>query len=389
MRLIRFPLLVLPLLVSLFPVQANAVKAQQAIVASAEPASGSVVCPPGVYAAPPDDCLPLGPSEYLNQLAQTGITLPIPPIPDYPYSYDLNNLPYVYFKVTDQGAPVFGSMGDAAANANPINYLNPGELYVSYIDREETDGGVVYQLRSGVWIRGDGGRLSVPVFQGQLFSSTPRNTFGWVLGTIPVYSAPGFSSPQTGRSYYRYNMVQIFATAQADSVTWDMIGPDQWLEGRHVGSVTPRSSPPDGVPADRWIEVNLQEQTLAVYENERLVFATLVSSGVTPFWTRPGVFQIQTKKPTETMTKAYAPGDPDFYYIEDVPWTMYFDESRALHGAYWHNGFGYPRSHGCVNLSVGDSHWLFDWANVGDYVYVFDPSGQTPTDPSLYGSGAP
>ena len=41
----------------------------------------------------------------------------------------------------------------------------------------------------------------------------------------------------------------------------------------------------------------------------------------------------------------------DFYYLEDVPWTMYFDEARALHGAYWHNGFGYPHSHGCVNLS--------------------------------------
>jgi hypothetical protein len=342
-----------------------------------------------VYATPPDGCLPLGPSQYLDQLAQTGITLPIPPLPDYPYGSDLNTLPYAYFKVTDQGAPVLGSMGDAAANANPINYLNPGELYVSYIDREETDGGVVYQLRSGVWIRGDGGRLSVPVFQGQLFSSTPHNAFGWVLGTVPVYSAPGLESPQTGQTYYRYNMVQVFATAQANGETWDMIGPDQWLEGREVGSVTPRSSRPDGVPADRWIEVNLQEQTLAVYDKNQLVFATLVASGVDPFWTRPGVFQIQTKKPTETMTKAFTPGDPDFYYIEDVPWTMYFDESRALHGAYWHNGFGYPRSHGCVNLSVGDSHWLFDWANVGDYVYVYDPSGLTPTDPNKYGAGAP
>jgi len=382
-------LLVFPLLVGSFAAAAPVVKAQSASTSMPEPADGSVVCPPGVYATPPDGCLPLGPSAYLTQLAQTGITLPLTRLPDYPPSYDLNNLDYVYFKVQDQGTAIYNSMADASASTNAVRYFNPGELYVSYVDREETPGGVVYQLRSGVWIRGDGGRLAVPVFQGVQFSSTPRNAFGWVLEPVPVYAAPGLESPKTGDMYYRYNMVQIYATVQADGETWDMIGPDQWLEGRQVGSVTPRSSRPDGVPADRWIEVNLQEQTLAVYDKDQLVFATLVSTGVTPFWTRPGVFQIQVKKPTETMTKAYTPGDPDYYYIEDVPWTMYFDQERALHGAYWHNDFGYVRSHGCVNLSVGDSHWLYDWANVGDYVYVYDPSGQTPTDPSRYGAGAP
>jgi lipoprotein-anchoring transpeptidase ErfK/SrfK len=89
------------------------------------------------------------------------------------------------------------------------------------------------------------------------------------------------------------------------------------------------------------------------------------------------------------MSGATAADRSDYYYLEDVPWTMYYDEARAFHGAYWHNSFGYPRSHGCVNLSLGDSHWLFDWAAVGDYVYVYDPSGRTPTDPSLFGSGAP
>ena len=68
---------------------------------------------------------------------------------------------------------------------------------------------------------------------------------------------------------------------------------------------------------------------------------------------------------------------------------MYFDEDRALHGAYWHNQFGQQLSHGCVNLSLGDSHWLYNWANDGDTVYVYDPSGRTPEDPSLYGAGAP
>ncbi|WP_298005425.1 L,D-transpeptidase, partial [Anaerolinea sp.] len=77
----------------------------------------------------------------------------------------------------------------------------------------------------------------------------------------------------------------------------------------------------------------------------------------------------------------------DFYYLEDVPWTMYFDQARALHGAYWRAWYGFPGTHGCVNLSIGDSAWLFQWAKEGDWVYVWDPSGQTPTDPSLYTQG--
>ncbi len=79
----------------------------------------------------------------------------------------------------------------------------------------------------------------------------------------------------------------------------------------------------------------------------------------------------------------------DFYYLQDVPWTMYFDEARALHATYWHTLFGYTQSHGCVNLSPGDARWLYEWAEIGDYVYVHDPSGQTPTDGDYYGPGAP
>ncbi len=66
---------------------------------------------------------------------------------------------------------------------------------------------------------------------------------------------------------------------------------------------------------------------------------------------------------------------------------MYYDGPRALHGAYWRVKFGYELSHGCVNMSVGDAHWLYDWVNVDDWVYVWDPSGETPTDPAFYQEG--
>ena len=73
--------------------------------------------------------------------------------------------------------------------------------------------------------------------------------------------------------------------------------------------------------------MNLAEQTLAVYQDHRLVFATMIASGVEPFWTRPGSYQIYSKVESETMRN----NDPsDFYYLENVPWTMYFDGPRAL-----------------------------------------------------------
>jgi lipoprotein-anchoring transpeptidase ErfK/SrfK len=147
------------------------------------------------------------------------------------------------------------------------------------------------------------------------------------------------------------------------------------------------TTPPAGVTNGRWIEVNLYDQTVSVYDNSQLVFATMVATGVEPFYTQPGLFQIYSKKATETMSGAFEPDRSDYYYLQDVPWTMYYDQARALHAAYWRAWFGYEQSHGCVNLSLGDANWLFQWAKEGDWVYVWDPSGQTPTDPDYYGAG--
>jgi len=108
-----------------------------------------------------------------------------------------------------------------------------------------------------------------------------------------------------------------------------------------------------------------------------------------PFYTQPGVFQIYQKLDLETMQGAFEADRSDYYYLQDVPWTMYFDQARALHAAYWRTYFGYPQSHGCVNLSPGDANWLYQWAQEGDTVWVHDPSGRTPTDEDYYGPGAP
>ena len=389
----RQTLLTILLLLVLVPTPGIPVAAQGNDPAEVEPVSGSVVCPPGVYPSAPSDCLPIGPSEYMTHVASENIPYPILPLPAYSPDASLAEIPYQYFKLTQADARfyLFPTLDAAMASSVSGQSLGPGEVIVSYVDRIENNSGVFYQLRSGYWVRGDfGGRLAMhQPFLGLLFSSQPHNPFGWVLGPIVSRSAAGVNSPETGHSFNRYNIVQIYATQTVDNMVWNLVAPDEWLDARQVARVDPVTLPPKGITTNRWIEVNLEEQTLSVYQDNRLVFATLVSSGIENLWTRPGIFQIQEKKLSEDMSGSTAADGSDLYHVEDVPWTMYFDEKRALHGAYWHDRFGYPNSHGCVNLSLGDSHWLYDWASVGDFVYVHDPSGHTPTDAALFGSGAP
>lgn len=340
--------------------------------------SGAVVCEPGVYLQTPDNCIPLGPSQYLSEIAKLGMTVPERPLPAYKPDSNLNQLPYRYYKLDEDYVPIYSSPGERGPGANQFP---PGFVYVSYTDMWDQDG-IYFLMENGGWIPGKGSRIGeIPTFQGLAFHATPRNSFGWTYDQIPIKSTPGYNAPDTGSWLKIYDVVQIYATQTVDNADWNMIGPNQWVEARKIAQVIVNTTPPEGVTNNRWIEVNLAEQSLAVYEDRQLVFATVIASGLEPYWTKPGLFQIFQKKEAETMRN----NDPaEFYYLDNVPWTMYYDGARALHGAYWRTRLGYPQSHGCVNLSVGDSHWLFNWAVEGDFVYVHDPLGLTPTDPNLY-----
>lgn len=374
----KFTLLVSAFLVfsALFPL--SPARAQESL--PPEPDSGAVVCAPGIYLSAPDDCLPLGPSAYLTDLARKGLTYPLRSLPSYKPDPALTQLPFSYFHVTDERTvPVYSMPGETGSGGMSFQ---PGFVYVSYVDRMDTGSGIYYMLQNGGWIPGMGARVSeISAFQGLAFKSTPRNSFGWAFEQIPVKSGPGQNEPNTGAEIFPFQVVQIFETQNVDGADWNLIGPGQWVEARKVAQVNINITAPEGVTNGRWIEVDLAEQILAVYQDHRLVYATVIASGLEPFYTRPGTFQIFKKIEAELMRN----NDPsDFYYLENVPWTMYFDGARALHGAYWRTRFGYPQSHGCVNLSVGDAHWLYNWAVEGDWVFVHDPTGLTPTDPALY-----
>ena len=114
---------------------------------------------------------------------------------------------------------------------------------------------------------------------------------------------------------------------------------------------------------ENWIDVNLSEQRVYVYEGDVVVNSFLVSTGLPDTPTVTGKYRIWIKVRVQDMS---GPG----YYLRDVPYVMFFYEDYGLHGTYWHNNFGTPMSRGCVNLTVDDAAWLYNWASVGTVVNV-------------------
>ncbi|MEM9068033.1 MAG: L,D-transpeptidase [Myxococcota bacterium] len=140
-----------------------------------------------------------------------------------------------------------------------------------------------------------------------------------------------------------------------------LVARDGYLVRRTSLRVASAIERPTEIPeSDRWVHVNLKEQTLVAYEGDHAVFATTVSTGREGFDTPVGIFRIASKHVSTTMDDLNA--GEESYLIEDVPWTMYFQGNFALHAAFWHHGFGRVRSHGCVNLAPADARWVFQWA---------------------------
>ena len=112
-----------------------------------------------------------------------------------------------------------------------------------------------------------------------------------------------------------------------------------------------------------WIDINLSSQMLYAFDGDEMVASFLVSTGTWLHPTVTGDYQIYVKY-------RYTDMRGDDYYLPDVPYTMYFYRGYGIHGTYWHNNFGTPMSHGCVNMRTSDAAWLYDFADVGTLVSV-------------------
>lgn len=200
---------------------------------------------------------------------------------------------------------------------------------------------------------------------------------------IAVAAAPAPASAATGAQ--RTHIVQpgehLAAIAQRYGLSWtavaqanNLLDPNRIYSGQSLiipaggtaaGSYAPYESvaPPPTISSGKQIVVDLSTQMTYAYENGTLLRAVVSSTGLPGTPTVQGDFQIYRKHVTAPMS---GPG----YYLPDVPYVMYFYQSYGLHGTYWHNNFGQPMSHGCVNLPTPEAEWLFNWAEVGTPVHV-------------------
>ena len=134
----------------------------------------------------------------------------------------------------------------------------------------------------------------------------------------------------------------------------------------------PPTATVSGVPADpngeRWVEINITLQYLWAYQGDRVLWQGYVSTGLAKFATPTGSFRIINKLPVQDMEGVIG---GEYYNVPQVPDVMYFtDVGHALHGTYWHNNFGTPMSHGCVNLPMDVADWLYQWAPMGMRVEI-------------------
>lgn len=336
------------------------------------------ICPAAEQLARPGMCSRFGPGGFAEKVRAYELPVDLPPIPveqPEPVGLPVNR---IYARVATD-APVFQHPSQGATEPSRLIGIGQGVGFL-YVDLEELvvlEGEEWYRINENEYLRAsDVSRVDASGFQGVEVEAQPVRPFAWVVRNFDPRTTPGGPINPDASRLYRYDLVHIFATEQVGEWNWYLVGRNQWVEQRNLAIAEPKA-PPAGVTG-KWIEVNLYEQTMVAYEDDRMVYASLVSSGLGDWPTNPGLFQIYAKLLEDRMSGAFAADRSDYYYLEAVPWTMYFDGGIALHGAYWHNGFGFKKSHGCVNLAPRDSKWLYEWAEVDTWVWVHDPSGETP-----------
>jgi lipoprotein-anchoring transpeptidase ErfK/SrfK len=214
-----------------------------------------------------------------------------------------------------------------------------------------------------------GARMRIP-------ATTPVVVTSW--SAVNVRSGPSIGYSRVGLLAPR-----AWAPVTGHHGGWwqiDYRGQLGWVSGEvvvayHVDGVpevqppapAPPPTPVPGVVSEigvgRWIDVDLSEQRLTAYEDDVPVRWVTVSTGLPATPTPEGQFRIYVKFVADDME---GPG----YYLQDVPYAMYFYLGYGVHGTYWHDNFGQPMSHGCVNLPTSEAEWLFNWASVGTLVNI-------------------
>ncbi len=269
-------------------------------------------------------------------------------------------VPRVSYYARRDGTPIYTSV--EAAEAGRHDRLVERGFSFSVAGWKRIGKRRFIQTRNGELVpRKDMARYQPSSFAGRYLQGRPTLPLGCTTKYkyAPVREAPSHRARRVDKLKH-HTWVQIHEVRGRGKKRFYRIEKDRWVWAHHLKRVH-FSEPPKGVgPTERWVEVLLNHQTLVAYEGRRPVFATLVSTGRWHHQSPRGLFRVRTKVAMAAMNNRKGAGE--LYRVDDVPWIQYFHEGYALHGTYWHNGFGQQKSHGCINLSPKDSRWLFDWS---------------------------
>jgi lipoprotein-anchoring transpeptidase ErfK/SrfK len=202
--------------------------------------------------------------------------------------------------------------------------------------------------------------VTVPYTQAMRYTKT----YGWQPNLRLYYGSvhwiDGIDEGPDGQPWYRIFDELIGFPYHVLAIHLRPIPLDEWAP------ITPE------VPLEnKHIEVNLTTQVLTAYEYDQIVFQTNISSGIPNGRPNPntistktpnGEFTVLEKYPSKHMGNGNLFAEIDDYELPGVPWTSFFTESGvAFHGTYWHDNFGTPMSHGCINMRIDEAKWVFRW----------------------------
>lgn len=275
-------------------------------------------------------------------------------------------LPYDYVQVT-RGAARYHRLprsdeecrlgnSDPPAGA-PLHQRMDGDYFLAVAASEEDSGRAFYRTLKDRYVHAeDVVSLAPSRLHGKKHPSLP---IAFVIAPSAELLAMNDGPPRPIGHAERYSSFPLDRIVTRGEERYALDRQGRATLASSVRVVWPHPRPAELAPREKWIVIDLSEQTLIAYEGDQPVLATLVSSGREGHETPAGSFRIRKKYISKTM-RGYDPVDGP-YEVQEVPWTMFYDGAYALHGAYWHDEFGHVKSHGCTNLAPADARWLLRW----------------------------
>jgi hypothetical protein len=261
-------------------------------------------------------------------------------------------------KVIQNGSRLYRELKNIRRN-RPVAIVDVDSLLMvqDTVRHEEV---TYFQTRKGWYIQADS-VVKLPSFTDSLAVSILRGE-PLPRAIVTTENAEVFSTPdRAARSIGKLTRWSVITASTAGPLNadngWVKLSDGSFVRDDDISRIRPAPVPDDITPDEKWIAVDLKEQLLHAYEGKNLVRVVPCSTGMEGN-TEPGNYRIQWKRRMQTLRPE------DRLRVEDVQWVMYYYPRKgiAIHATYWHENFGKPVSHGCVNLPARDARWAFEWS---------------------------